>query len=237
MQQIEKNTVTSKDQLKEDQYVRIDEHGNGLRILFAGNSITMHGYKPEIGWYGVDYGMAASCKEKDYVHLVMEQVRKSDKEASYCIAQVSKWERNYANGSSVFHEYESAKEFKPDIIIFRFIENCPWKDMDKEVFYRNYLELIDYFNPDGRAKVILTTGFWRHPGDSEIIRVGKEKGYPVIDLGPLGEDEEMKAIGLFEHTGVANHPGDKGMAEIARLIVEEIKKLNWIKRGGDFDRI
>lgn len=33
----------------------------------------------------------------------------------------------------------------------------------------------------------------------------------------------MKAIGLFEHEGVAAHPGNKGMKAIADLISEELK--------------
>ena len=69
---------------------------------------------------------------------------------------------------------------------------------------------------------MLTTSFWKHPGDTEIIKVAEERGYRWADLGELGEDETMKAIGLFEHSGVANHPGDKGMAAIADAIFEKI---------------
>ena len=54
----------------------------GLRVLFLGNSITLHAALPEIGWTNV-WGMAASAAEKDYVHLVtrgieMKTGRKTD---------------------------------------------------------------------------------------------------------------------------------------------------------------
>lgn len=85
--------------------------------------------------------------------------------------------------------------------------------------------MIDYLNPNKKAKVILTTGFWKHPGDNVIIKIGKDFDYPCIYLGDLGEDDSMKAIGLFEHSGVDNHPGDLGMKTIADRLLDEIYRL------------
>ena len=103
-------------------------------------------------------------------------------------------------------------------------ENCPQKDFDKEVFYREYKNLIDYLNSKGNAKIILTTSFWKHPGDNNIIKVGEDNGYETIYLGDLGELDEMKAIGKFQHRGVSIHPGDKGMTAIADRILNKIIK-------------
>lgn len=221
-EQLSKNTVKSQNQLSETKLVRFENpYGAGTRIMFVGNSITLHGIKHDIGWHN-EWGMAASAKEKDYVHRVISAVREKDSDASFCICQVAEWERSYKNGSSTYHLFENAQKFNADVIILRLIENCPAKDFDEPLFRSELEALIAFLNPSGRAKIILTTGFWRHPGDSVITKLAADMNYPLVLLGDLGEDPAMKAIGLFEHEGVANHPGDLGMEKIAERILERM---------------
>ena len=217
-----KNTVDSKNQLKESKIVRFHNLGNsGKRVMFVGNSITLHGIAPQIGWH-IECGMAASAPENDYVHLLEKAVLEVDPDAAFCICQVAEWERNYKTGCEKHYLYESARAFDADVIVLRFIENCPGKDFEPEVFYRSLGELVKYLNADGEAKIIVTTGFWRHPGDPQLRAFAKDNNYPLVELGDLGQLDEMKAVGLFEHTGVANHPGDEGMKNITARIAKEL---------------
>ncbi len=147
----------------------------------------------------------------DYVHLLMNEIAIKDNDAAYCVCQVTEWERNYKKGSEYYDLYAYARKFHADIIVVRFVENCHSNEFDVEIFKKEYAEFVDYLNGTGRAKIVLTSGFWKHSGDMAICEVAKERGYSFVYLGDLGERDDMKAIGLFVHNGVANHPGDKGM--------------------------
>ena len=227
--QMDKNNVSSKGQLRDSAFVRLENpNGKGARVMFVGNSITLHDPCPEIGWYG-QWGMAASSKEKDYVHLLEAEIRKHDPNAAFCICQVAEWERGYKNGSEQFPCYAEARKFGADIIIFRFIENVAKSEYEAEAFRRELDRLAQYLDGTEKANFIVTTGFWKHPADEALRAFAAEKEYPCIELGDLGEDNTTKAIGLFEHGGVAHHPGDKGMQIMANRIMESLLGKHYIR--------
>lgn len=225
MKQIDKNTVKAEHQLKDKHDVTFEcEENQGIRVMMAGNSITLHEPSPTIGWNN-RWGMAASAKEKDYVHVLKSHIQSVKPDATFCICQAYKWERDFVNGKQAYPIYEDARNFDADIIVVRFIENCPRKDFDAAVFKREYIDFINYLNKSGNAKIILTTSFWEHNGDDVLYEISKEMGWPLVVLNDLGELDEMKALGLFEHFGVANHPGDLGMKTIADRIFNVLKNL------------
>jgi hypothetical protein len=194
----------------------------GVRILFVGNSITRHAPKPEIGWNN-DWGMAASVKENDYVHLIMKHVQLQDTNAEFCIAQVAAWEQEYWNERAL-EEYRDAVLFAPDIIIIKIGENVFQNHNEKYPFHLYYKKLVDFFNPYSKAKVIVVTSFWRVGVIDEVMRLAAaERAYPVVELGHLGERNEMKA--LSAPSAIANHPGDLGMAAIADTIWTALEQI------------
>ncbi len=221
---IGKNDVDSENQLQPSQYVSFFGNPNAsLRIMFVGNSITRHGPNPTIGWYG-DWGMAASSKENDYVHVLADMVEEVT-DAYFCICQAAVWERNYINGEEQFELYEVAREFDADIIIMRVVENCDYSNLDQQTFYNSYLEFISYLDKSNDADLVLTSSFWIHPADEIIEKVATENGLPYVYLGDLGERDDMMAIGLYENAGVARHPGDLGMKTIAERIFEALRQF------------
>ena len=148
--QLKKNTVSAKGQLEPSKFVTF-EPGDGLKVMFVGNSITLHGPNVDLGWHG-NWGMAASSKENDYVHVCINKIRKEHPDVSVCICQVAEWERSYKTGSEKLSLYENAREFEADVIISRFSENCSHEEFDNDVFYNEYSELISYLDKSGNAK-------------------------------------------------------------------------------------
>ena len=223
--QMDKNTVSAINQLEENEDVRfINLGGKGKGVMFVGNSITLHSVCPDIGWHN-ECGMAASSEENDYVHILINEINNKEPDSRYCICQVAEWEWEYKDGESKYHIFESARDFEADVIVMRFVENCPKDNFDPEIFKKELNSLLSFLDKSENAKIIMTTGFWKHPGDDAIIEYAKENNLPCVELGDLGELDEMKAVGLFEHDGVANHPGDLGMKKIAERIFEELKKI------------
>ena len=217
---IEENTVCVEGQVNLNETAFYLGVGDAkVKAVILGNSITRHGVCPEIGWYGL-YGMAASCEEKDYVHRLADKVGKNDGSCCFFVNQIAEWERSFDTYD--LRKLQAVHEFSADILIFRCGENIVGLQ-DTENFRTHLCELLDYLAPNG-AFVVLTTCFWKNEKVDACLRDGaRARRYGLVELGDLGDDESMKAKGLFEHSGVAAHPGDKGMEYIAERIYCSIK--------------
>lgn len=214
-----KNSVRADNQLDSCKYVSIINNSAKRKVLFVGNSITKHAPAPNIGWYG-DWGMAATKKENDYVHLIMKKLDE-EKSADFCIAQCSKWESSYINGSELLNQYyQTARDFNADIIIIRIGENIKLNSTIEDC-KRCFLEMISYFNKDKNAKVIITNLFWKNEQINNMIQeIANENEFVFCDISDLEQDEKTMALNEYEHEGVSVHPSDFGMKCIADKILK-----------------
>jgi hypothetical protein len=221
---IEANTVAAAGQLEQDKQSYCVEQKGGRRVLFVGNSITRHGPKADIGWHG-DWGMAASAEEKDYVHRTLHMIEDRWGKVDYCVLNAADWERGYWD-DSILSRWQSAADFRADVVIIRVGENI-WsvrEHLNEIDLYPHFDKMIRFFCQKPEAQVILTDLFWKKEQiDGVIHRLAEDRGYALVRLGDLGDAEENMAHGLFEHRGVAHHPGDLGMERIAKRIVDQIR--------------
>ena len=215
------NTVSSAGQVEKIGSVFFPEEKKDaeLKVLFVGNSITLHGYLPDIGWYGT-WGMAASSKENDYVHRTVAMLREAYGDTAFCIAQGANWERGYENTAAVLEaEYTAARDFAADIVIIRIGENVNREANAKLPIKPYFAEMVKFFASNPNAKVIVTDLFWKCDALDEQIRAAAfENGWTFVHLGDLEQDPATMALGEFEHSGVAHHPGDYGMEMIAKRL-------------------
>ncbi len=221
MTNFQENIVPAENQNSGNVFLHIN---GGIKILFAGNSITKHEPKPSIGW-NRDCGMAASCAEKDYVHLIVERLKKYDPRLSYGIAQVAAFERGFFNKTPDML-YSAAREFDPDIIVMFFGANVS-KDFDNmqnppKKFGEAYAELRRYLDKSGKARVFHSEGFYIRPVlDAEKEKAAAESGDVFIRIDDIRTREDTH--------GAFNHPGDTGMQAIADRFLEylepAVKKL------------
>lgn len=216
MKNLQENIVPAENQNTGDYFPQ--GGGDGIRVLFVGNSITKHAPKPQIGWTN-DCGMAASCLENDYVHLTAAKIKELDPDMSFAILQVANFERQFAT-KDIRTDYKPAIDYKADIIIMFFGANVS-KEYDKQDnpevrFGDKYEELRNVLNFHGTAKVFHSQGFYIRPVlNAEKKAAAERLGDTYIELGDIVTREDTH--------GRYNHPSDKGMAEIADLFFKTIE--------------
>ena len=218
--EIIKNDVAAENQTREKCHIFKSANEKAKRVLFLGNSITLHETKPEIGW-NHNWGMAASAKENDYVHIVLRELRHRYGEVSYAIVNVGEWEKNYYV-DGVLDKFSLARDFNADIVIMRFGENVIRDNFEKYPF-AIYLDKFAKYFTQNATQIIMTDNFWEHEYICNALKsVAEQNDYTFVSIVDLGYEDENKALGLFEDPGVAIHPGDKGMQRIAERIIEKL---------------
>jgi lysophospholipase L1-like esterase len=196
------------------------------RILFLGNSITLHGPKADIGWAD-NWGMAASAEDKDYVHLVAAALgRHNASKPKIMVRNIADFERNYAT-YNVEEQLKDLFAFDPDLVVLAIGENVPALGSEdaKAQFKAGVIKILACAFAKRHPLVVVRSSFWPDPTKDELLRQAcREADAIFVDASPLGREPTNAARSerSFTHDGVANHPGDRGMRALADAIVQAV---------------
>lgn len=203
-----------------------------IKIMLFGNSILKHGPNSGIGWKP-DWGMSASMEERDYVHRLMDYyVKNKYGSISYALNQFAGFERavvavdDYNYTELLLPIKESVSAYRPDIVNLQMGENVAVSGLTPAQYAHAVTSLVHAIEEGSPGvRVMLCTPFWGGEAKVKGIYLAAEQlGLPVSDLSSLNVDEN-KALGLFAHGGVASHPGDYGMDNIAKLIWRNLDRV------------
>ena len=197
------------------------------KILFVGNSLTSHGPKADIDWHG-NWGMAATSLDKDYVHVVTKALAtKQGTTPVIMVKNVADFERAHV-GYDIAGKFADAAAFKADLIILCIGENvAALKTPEAQSKYQEQVTaLLKTLRSNPKAQIIVRSSFWPSEAkDSAMRKACEAVGGTFVDISALSKDEQNYARSErpHKHAGVANHPGDRGMAAIAEEIVKAVK--------------
>jgi len=196
------------------------------KVLFLGNSITKHGPKKDIDWSG-NWGMAATAEANDYVHLVTKALTdKAGAAPEAMVKNIADFERAYA-GYDIAAKLKDAIEFKADLIILAIGENVPALKTaeEKAKLQASVTALLKALKADRKPAILVRSCFWANAAKDEALQQScTEVGGIYVNISSLGKDEANygRSERPYKHAGVANHPGDKGMAAIAAALVKAL---------------
>jgi hypothetical protein len=196
------------------------------RILFLGNSITLHGPKRDIGWTG-NWGMAASSEDKDYVHLVTSALaRHTGSKPQIMVRNIADFERGYAT-YDVEGQMKDLFAFDPDLVVLAIGENVPALGSEdaKAQFKAGVMKILACVLAKRHPLVVVRSSFWPDATKDELLRQAAQEADAIfVDAGPLGREAANAARSerSFTNDGVAGHPGDQGMKALADAIVQAV---------------
>lgn len=179
--------------------------GNIRTVVILGNSIVRCGPDSSLGWYG-DWGMDASIKDADFVHILMRNLQSKDNRIIVKFRNIADFETNFV--SFPLSSVDSLRN--ADLIVMKIGENVNSNETNYNQFITYYDQLVRYLDPSNKAVKLIVDGFWAHDAvNNDIRNYALSKKYPLVSITDLS---------VSKNKGLAGHPNDMGM----RLIAERL---------------
>jgi hypothetical protein len=193
---------------------------NDHLVVVLGNSIVDHGPYEPIGWKG-NWGMAASTRDSDFVHLLQHDMQKID--TAYHIQY-----RNYPGVENGYHHIDLSQldsMVNPKMIILRYGENVNDSTVSDGQFVAQMEKVITKLDPQQKAIKVIVTSFWPKSNvtAAQVAFAQKHNYILVHNEDLLPNDSTYAALTEYTDVGVRIHPSNKGMLKIKDRIWEKIQ--------------
>lgn len=210
------------------------------RILFLGNSITLHGIHEPYGWL-IYCGMAASAVEKDYVHTLTAALDtrtgghlRISPAATPAADGTPALPANIVNIAGTFEraygDYTAARlqaqlDYKPDLVVLQCGENVVRDTFDAAKFEAGLRQLLADLQAAGSPQVFVTSQILGGGGPLDEIKrklCAEDPAHRTyVDLSSFSKEEANYARSEPYYKGIiVGHPGDKGMGVIAQALLQ-----------------
>ena len=192
-----------------------------ITCLFLGNSLTYTGV-PEEELNKEKRGLTSTCKEKDYVHVLLKTISENKKvNIKYSILNIAQFERTFTKYSFSMDKLLLATNKQPDFLFVQIGENVIKNDIENPDKYEcEYVKLLSLFPS---SKKIITIPFWPDKDKQyATTNVAIKSNSYLVDISHLGAGTDLmnfsSSYKKYKQPGVGAHPGDYGMANIAKKL-------------------
>jgi hypothetical protein len=194
-----------------------------LDAIVLGNSISLHGPRPQAGWYRSN-GMAASGVEHDFAHVFFRGVG-VDPTQTY-VQNLYPFETDWTAAQGQMPSILSLLEKKPRYVVVQLGDNVKfYKPVTLAKFYQNLVSLLTSIGTV-EEKICLSTFWGSVVVDSVIEKACRVTGSTYVYIGDIralaaSEDDASEA---YADKGIDKHPKDAAMRQIGLRLADKVAR-------------
>ena len=189
-----------------------------VRMLFLGNSLTLHAPNKDIGWHG-NWGMAASLERYDYVHILLSKMDISHDRAY--IRNTYPFERDSGEYKKLLRSIKSDVPLNENsIVILQVGDNVLGDEKSIKDFGVSLKETVLDLKKQTSLIFCISTWWERQNIDEAIKSTCERSGGVFVFIGDIYNslyNPDRRKV-TYPNAGVEAHPKDWEMRHIASRI-------------------